>query len=268
VALAELADARDAEDAVQDSFITALERLDDCRDPCGVRRVAAADRAQPGTDGPAAGAPAATRRTWSTVASAASRENPARDLERSNLRDRLETALATLSDTQRSIVLMHDLEGYRHREIAVELGIPEGTVRSHLFLRQTRAEGAARGWQHGRRPMDERLDLSALELDEARRELLVAAIMAKAGRSWRGGRPWTSADADAVGLVATGTGGSGGARSGVRHGALAGAGGSARAGLRAGRRAGGTGAGGASWLVSERAPTVADVLVAMESEAW
>src|SRR3990170_1244019 len=33
VALAELADARDAEDAVQDSFITALERLDDCRDP-------------------------------------------------------------------------------------------------------------------------------------------------------------------------------------------------------------------------------------------
>ena len=33
VALAELADRGDAEDAVQDSFIMALERLDDCRDP-------------------------------------------------------------------------------------------------------------------------------------------------------------------------------------------------------------------------------------------
>jgi RNA polymerase sigma-70 factor, ECF subfamily len=133
VALAELADARDAEDAVQDSFITALERLDDCRDAAAfgawlrqivrnrARTVRRRERLRDTED-------------LSTVASAAGRENPARDLERNDLRDRLETALATLPATQRSIVLMHDLEGYRHREIAVELGIPEGTVRSHLFL--------------------------------------------------------------------------------------------------------------------------------------
>jgi RNA polymerase sigma-70 factor (ECF subfamily) len=50
------------------------------------------------------------------------------------LRRRLAEALATLTEVQRTVVLMHDLEGYRHREIAAELGIPEGTVRSHLFL--------------------------------------------------------------------------------------------------------------------------------------
>ena len=33
VALSELGDTRDAEDAAQDSFIQALERLEECRDP-------------------------------------------------------------------------------------------------------------------------------------------------------------------------------------------------------------------------------------------
>jgi RNA polymerase sigma factor (sigma-70 family) len=56
------------------------------------------------------------------------------DLERVRLRRRLEAALGELTDVQRTVVLMHDLEGYRHREIAVELGMPEGTVRSHLFF--------------------------------------------------------------------------------------------------------------------------------------
>jgi RNA polymerase sigma-70 factor (ECF subfamily) len=50
------------------------------------------------------------------------------------MRRQLEAALATLTEVQRRVVLMHDLEGYRHREIAVELDIPEGTVRSHLFF--------------------------------------------------------------------------------------------------------------------------------------
>jgi hypothetical protein len=31
-------------------------------------------------------------------------------------------------------VLLHDLEGWRHREIAEHLGIPSGTVRSHLHF--------------------------------------------------------------------------------------------------------------------------------------
>jgi RNA polymerase sigma-70 factor, ECF subfamily len=135
IALAELADARDAEDAVQDSFITALERLDDCRDPAafgGWLRQIVRNRAR-----------TVRRReklrqteelTTVVAAATASVEDPARDMARAELRDRLESALGTLTDMQRTVVLMHDLEGYRHREIARELGIPEGTVRSHLFF--------------------------------------------------------------------------------------------------------------------------------------
>ena len=68
------------------------------------------------------------------VATRTSKFDPARDLDRAELRQRLEAALAELTAVQRAVVLLHDLEGYRHREIAEELHIPEGTVRSHLFL--------------------------------------------------------------------------------------------------------------------------------------
>src|SRR5690606_14108215 len=60
--------------------------------------------------------------------------DPGRDYDRQELRRRLESALGTLTEVQRRVVLMHGLEGYRRGEIAVELGIPEGTVRSHLFF--------------------------------------------------------------------------------------------------------------------------------------
>jgi RNA polymerase sigma-70 factor, ECF subfamily len=133
VAMAELADSRDAEDAVQDSFITALERLDDCRDPsvfgAWLRRIVR-NRAR-----------SVRRRerirdtsSLDTVLTAASTEDPGRDLDRAETRRRLEAALAKLTDVQRQVVLLHDLEGFRHREIAADLGLPEGTVRSHLFL--------------------------------------------------------------------------------------------------------------------------------------
>ena len=133
VALAELSDRGDAEDAVQDSFITALERLDDCRDPAAfaawLRRIVR-NRAR-----------SVRRReriretdSLDRAGSAASAGDPGRDLDRSEMRRQLEAALATLTEVQRRVVLMHDLEGYRHREIAVELDIPEGTVRSHLFF--------------------------------------------------------------------------------------------------------------------------------------
>ncbi|MGH7444853.1 MAG: sigma factor-like helix-turn-helix DNA-binding protein [Longimicrobiales bacterium] len=32
------------------------------------------------------------------------------------------------------MVLLHDLEEWKHREIGELLGMPEGTVRHHLFL--------------------------------------------------------------------------------------------------------------------------------------
>jgi RNA polymerase sigma-70 factor (ECF subfamily) len=134
VALAELADPRDAEDAVQDSFITALERLEDCRDPAAfsgwLRRIVR-NRARSVRRRERVRETEGLEKVGDT---AAAWHDPARDLERSELRRRLETALGGLTDVQRRVVLMHDLEGYRHREIAVDLDIPEGTVRSHLFF--------------------------------------------------------------------------------------------------------------------------------------
>ena len=68
------------------------------------------------------------------VAALATRE-PAPDVaaERADARAHLAAALETLTDTRREILLLHDLEGWTHREIAVHLGLAEGTVRAHLF---------------------------------------------------------------------------------------------------------------------------------------
>lgn len=45
---------------------------------------------------------------------------------------KLREALALLTERQRAVVVMHDVEGFRHAEIGDALGIPEGTARSDL----------------------------------------------------------------------------------------------------------------------------------------
>lgn len=52
--------------------------------------------------------------------------------ERGELRARLTSALATLADRQRAVIVLHDVEGFKHAEIGAMLGIPEGTARSDL----------------------------------------------------------------------------------------------------------------------------------------
>jgi RNA polymerase sigma-70 factor, ECF subfamily len=52
--------------------------------------------------------------------------------EADELRRRLQQALARLSDRQRSVIVLHDVEGFTHGEIGAMLGIPEGTARSDL----------------------------------------------------------------------------------------------------------------------------------------
>jgi len=59
----------------------------------------------------------------------------------------LERALASLADGYRTVIVLHDIEGYTHREIAAVLDIDEGTSKSQLSrgrlaLRQ-RLEGVA-----------------------------------------------------------------------------------------------------------------------------
>lgn len=45
----------------------------------------------------------------------------------------LERALQLLPDGYRSVLVLHDVEGYRHEEIAQRLGIAAGTSKSQLF---------------------------------------------------------------------------------------------------------------------------------------
>jgi RNA polymerase sigma-70 factor (ECF subfamily) len=52
--------------------------------------------------------------------------------EADELRRRLGYALSRLTDRQRSVIVLHDVEGYTHGEIGRMLGMPEGTARSDL----------------------------------------------------------------------------------------------------------------------------------------
>ena len=45
----------------------------------------------------------------------------------------LERAIATLPEGARTVFVLHDVEGYRHDEIAGLLGIAEGTSKAQLF---------------------------------------------------------------------------------------------------------------------------------------
>ena len=49
------------------------------------------------------------------------------------LRTRLERALAELPEGMRRILVLHDVEGYDHEEIATILGNRASTCRSQLF---------------------------------------------------------------------------------------------------------------------------------------
>jgi len=59
--------------------------------------------------------------------------SPFRDpAESGELRQKLREALMTLPERQRSVIVLHDVEGYKHAEIGKMLDIPEGTARSDL----------------------------------------------------------------------------------------------------------------------------------------
>ena len=132
VALGVTNDPTDAEDVVQDSFIAALERIEDCQDPerfsgwlmsivrnraLNFRRSQNVRAASPLTELEATSSPNA---------------NPEHEASIALLREDLIAALSGLTDLQRQVVLLHDLEGYKHREIGDTLGISEGASRFHL----------------------------------------------------------------------------------------------------------------------------------------
>lgn len=69
--------------------------------------------------------------------------SPFRDpAESDELKRRLSSALELLGDRQRSVIVLHDVEGYKHAEIGRMLGIPEGTARSDLHHARARLRQA------------------------------------------------------------------------------------------------------------------------------
>lgn len=62
-----------------------------------------------------------------------------------HLRDRLVRELDRLPPRLRMPVVLHDVEGYTHREIAVMLEIPEGTSKARLFEARARLREALAG---------------------------------------------------------------------------------------------------------------------------
>ena len=131
VALASLSNGMDAEDVCQDAFLKALERLDDCREPdkfASWLLQIVRNRAHNFRDYRRVRAAVSIERTG-----VAGPEDASDGAVQADLRTRLERALGRLSDMQRQVVLLHDLEGLKHREIAERIEISEGMSRQHLF---------------------------------------------------------------------------------------------------------------------------------------
>jgi RNA polymerase sigma-70 factor (ECF subfamily) len=117
----------DAEDAVQDAFLHAYRALDRFRpdQPFGawLNRIVANAALDIGRRRKVRDADQLPE----TVA--APFRDPAADAE---LRARLEQGLARLTERQRAVIVLHDVQGYTHGEIGGMLSIPEGTARSDL----------------------------------------------------------------------------------------------------------------------------------------
>jgi RNA polymerase sigma-70 factor, ECF subfamily len=145
VARAVLGNPEDADDAAQDAMLSALVKLDqyDPRRPFGpwlLRIVAnaATDRRRRRT----------VRRVEPLdIALTAGGARPDATAERRALSERLRQALAELPARRRMAVVLFDVEGYSHAEIAVILRIPEGTVRSEVFHARRRLRALLADWK-------------------------------------------------------------------------------------------------------------------------
>lgn len=145
VARAVLGDPDEADDAAQDGFLSALVKLAqyDARRPFGpwLMRIvanAATDRRRRGR----------VRRAEPLDPSlVGGGPRPDAAAIQSALGDRLRSALAELPARRRAAVVLFDVEGYSHAEIAGILGIPEGTVRSEVFHGRRRLRALLADWR-------------------------------------------------------------------------------------------------------------------------
>jgi RNA polymerase sigma-70 factor (ECF subfamily) len=131
VAFAILGNRWDAEDVCHDAFVHAARALRDCRHPDRFvhwLHVIARNTARN----------ARSRRAVREVVpldheTAASGHDVAQSMAHDELRVRLERAIAQLSPVRRQVLLLHDLHGCTHDEIARSVGTSALMSRQHLF---------------------------------------------------------------------------------------------------------------------------------------
>jgi len=70
-----------------------------------------------------------------------SENTPRRDLNLSELQEKLNEAMQKLSDTHRLVVTLHDVQGLSHEEISKIMDCNTGTVRSRLFYARQQLQG-------------------------------------------------------------------------------------------------------------------------------
>lgn len=71
-----------------------------------------------------------------------SKGSPLRNLSLTELQKKMNEALQNLSEKHRTVVILHDMQGVPHEDIAKMTGSSVGTIRSRLFYarRQLQAE--------------------------------------------------------------------------------------------------------------------------------
>ena len=133
VARSRLNDPSEADDVCQEAFIKALQGIDGCRKPEQFRAWLLAIVKNT----------AHNRREYNRVRDtapleaaheAASPDSPFEDVRRTEMRETLTEAMDGLTELQRRVLVLHDMEGWRHAEIGQELGISAGSSRVHLHV--------------------------------------------------------------------------------------------------------------------------------------
>lgn len=136
VALSVVGRPADAEDVSQDAILLALERIGTCREPAsfvGWLLQIVRNQARNSLD----------RRKHRDVPAndAICEQADERRTDDGMNRRRLLDSLSRLTPVRREVVLLHDLEGWTHAEIAQALGMTELSSRQHLFQARRELRG-------------------------------------------------------------------------------------------------------------------------------